>query len=217
MVNKNIITFESDKKNTIVVNADEMTIDEENGMMYIDELKVKESGEEYKIEMPTRLYLTDEMLEKVEGYKVDEESFIPTKTIQNGTDLFTFIMENKGLSKPLTMIQDLIGKTDHLGFKTINSITQKFIELLGESEIRLKSVHAELILKELLRSKDNILEKPDFSEEEMPKYQILRVKKSLLKSPSITKSLSFERHKQQLLDPDTYIKNGESVYDTLMS
>jgi hypothetical protein len=213
LVNKNIITFESDKKNTLVIDRDNLRLDDENSMLYIDEMTIKERGKEFNIDLPTKLYLTDEMVEKVENYEVDDVSYIPTKVLKNGTDLFSFIMQNRGLTKPLTMIQDLIGKNDHLGFKTINSITQKFLELLGESGIHLQSVHAELILKELLRSKDDILSKPDFSEDSEPEYKILRVKKALLKSPSITKSLSFERHKQQLLDPDTYIKNEESIYD----
>ena len=78
--------------------------------------------------------------------------------------------------------------------------------------LNVQGVHAEVILSNQLRSKDDELEKPDwdYPDEE---YELITLNQALTKNPSITVSLSYEKISRMLYNPLTYKKNGASFMD----
>jgi len=189
----------------------------------IKEGRGEEKIKRIHIDLPKPLYITDFLQDAIINYKDEEETevVIPMKSLinQNSEPLFYFIIENNELSKALNQIIALIDKKEHLGQTTITGMLNTFISLLSDSGMGVNMTHIDLIIRELIRDKENVLKRPenigekDFSDDE---YQILKVTDAILKSPSLSVSFSFEQIKRQVLDPLTYAKEGTSYYDSLI-
>jgi hypothetical protein len=87
---------------------------------------------------------------------------------------------------------------------------------LGKSELRTPSVHAEIILRAMVRSTTDAMARPDFSTgPDEPPYVVLKLTPAILNSPSVTNSLAFERVKAQLTGTEILRKNTPGVLDAL--
>lgn len=129
--------------------------------------------------------------------------------------IFSIEVSNREISKPLSMITELIESKTHLNITTKEEFFQTFIKLLNEGKIHVNSVHIELIIRQLLRDPVNTFERPDFTTEDPP-YKIVRVAESILNSKSLINSLSFEKIKHQLFNWKTYkYKTENSMLDYL--
>ena len=102
-------------------------------------------------------------------------------------------------------LMDLLNKqrTDEIN-ETIDSISNKFLDLLIESGIAANVVAAELITNRLIRSEERIYERPDFSKEELEPYSIFTVSRALEKNASPLIGLSFQNIKRQLLSDELF-------------
>jgi hypothetical protein len=135
--------------------------------------------------------------------KIDDESRI-----------FVLAIENNGLTKPLYDIMKLLDRSDHLGSQDVNSMTQSMLDLLIKSNINIDSVHAEVLMYSLIRSKDDVLERPNFNRYgNKANYQILTVESALEKHPSVLIGLSFQDLNRQFTNPLTFRKRGTSFID----
>ena len=104
-------------------------------------------------------------------------------------------------------------KTEEIN-ETIESISQKFLDLLIECKIDANVIAGELIINRLLRSVERPYERPDFSKEELEPYQIYTVSKALEKNYSPLVGLSFQNIKRQLLSDELYEeRHGTSFLD----
>lgn len=130
--------------------------------------------------------------------------------------MFVIEIKNNELTKPLYDIMDLLDKKKNEYRTNIPNTIIRMNELMIESKINLQSVHAEMILSALIRRKDNILERPDFSSYGANNYDIITVKDALENHPSPIIGISFQYLKRQLTKrPLTYMKGSDSVYDPL--
>ena len=176
----------------------------------------KDDFDYYEIESEVDLYITPyfERLLKNKAYNSDDGTYeLSLKSdIQLEEELFYVEIENTELSSILNKIISLINTKEHLNITTYNDMTSKFIELCNNSNIFINSVHLEIIIRELIKDVDNVLERPDFSIKD-PKYQIMRLADSILNSNSVVTSISFERFKEQIYKPRTYRKKGKSLLD----
>ena len=134
-----------------------------------------------------------------------------------GDDERIFVVEisNNELTKPLYNIMYLLNnKTKRKGYETISKMAQRLLDLLIESKIKSDSVHGEVLIRPLVRSKKNILETPDFSKyDAIHNYEILTVEAALQKHPSVLVSLSFQDLGRQLTNPLTFKKKDPSFID----
>lgn len=133
-----------------------------------------------------------------------------------GDDDRIFVVEisNNELTKPLWDIIKLLNKKDHNGYSTINEIIQVFIDLLIISKIESDAIHAEAIVRALVRRKSNVLKRPNFREYiAMEDYEILTVESALKRHPSVLIGLSFQDLGRQLSNPLTFKKRGTSFID----
>jgi hypothetical protein len=134
-------------------------------------------------------------------------------------DIRIFVVEisNNELTKPLYNIMDLLNnqpRRERAGVYTIDHMVQRMLDLLIESKIVSDSVHGELLIRPLIRSKKDILEIPDFTKyRAKDEYNILTVVNALTNHPSVTISLSFQDISRQLVNPNTFRKKDSSFID----
>ena len=96
--------------------------------------------------------------------------------------------------------------------ESIETMSQKFLDILVEAGIGANVIAAELIMNRMIRSITNPFERPDFSKEDLEPYQIYTVSKALEKNKSITVGLSFQNIKRQILSDDTFTERTGTSY-----
>ena len=171
-----------------------------NGRFYVvnnttgEKIKMQAEGEK-------EIFLTEETIELMKKNK----SMIPFKDIDDDTKLFEMVIMNKELTKPLYDMMNLINKkSDDPINESIDSVSQKFLDLLVESKIDANIVAAELILNPLLRSVKNEYERPDFTQEVIEPYKFITVTHSLENNKSGLMGISCQNVKRQFLSDELY-------------
>lgn len=96
--------------------------------------------------------------------------------------------------------------------ETIESMSEKFLDLLIESHIDANIIAGELIINPLIRSLERPYERPDFSEEELEPYVIVTVTKALEKNFSPLMGISFQNLKRQFLSDELYEERRGTSY-----
>ena len=182
-----------------------------NGKFEVVNLKTGEFFEMYELN-GKEIYLTDEFLE----LRRKSKGVVRFKDLDDDSVLFTIVILNNELTKPLYEIIDLINsdksdKTPEIN-RTINEVSQRFIELMVESKIDAQAVGAEIIINRLIRCEDDIFERPDFSQTILPKYRIVTIAKALEKHRSPLVGLSYQFLKRQLFNDDTIDEKWEPSY-----
>ena len=169
-----------------------------------------ETGE--SIEMVTEddreLYFREETLELI---KKSKNGYISFKDLDEETTLFEILILNNELTKPLYDIMALINRSNK--DMTYTKMAQTFTELLIKSDIAAMALGAELIINRLVRNDPDIdFERPDFSQERLPKYQIYTIFKALEYNNSSLVGLSSQNIKRQLLSYDLFDKKKGTSY-----
>lgn len=145
----------------------------------------------------------------------DEDSYIIPFNMIDDIYLFTINIKNNELTKPLKDLDNLL-KGSYFGDinVSIDQMEQKFIELMIESNIDITSIHAATMLRNLVRDRNNYLERPDFNKIFVD-YVVLGYHDSLANNPAITTSLAYDYLKRQLTTYTTYQKRSSSPLDVL--
>lgn len=145
---------------------------------------------------------------------------IPLVNINFNEPIFLIEIENNELTRPLYDIMGLLDseeKRKQFGITTVDQMVQQLLNLLIISKISAASVHGEVIIRSIIRSKSNILDIPDFrSYSAIDDIQILTIKSALKNHPSVTLSLSFQELRKQVSEsPLTFKKTAGSYVDPL--
>ena len=185
---------------------------------YVSKFYIKTpSGEEITIHSETddKLYLSNTLngIIRKKATRDKGRFSVPFASIQN-EPLFFIVLHNNDLMKALDDVKDCIDKNDITRGKdmTKDKLINKFINTIIVSNLSIQAVHLEVILMNQIRSVDDILEKPrwEYPNEE---YQILTMKQSLDKNPSIVISLLNEKLEKMFYMPLTYKKHAPSFID----
>lgn len=137
--------------------------------------------------------------------KLDDEDYVAI-----------IIIENNELTRPLKNIMRLLDRKDHFDCNTIDELVNKMSDLLIECNHKLDLVHAECIMRSIIKDRTNILAQPHFEDPNRGEdYQILTVTAALLNNPSLTTSLSFQDLGKQVINPTTNRKCKPSSFDDL--
>lgn len=162
------------------------------------------------------LYITEEL-----------GKFINSKQFENENDIFVSVNELQSLDCPIFYVgiyNDDLGKNlkevmsiINLKTKTCNytkhEILRDFINKLIDCGMGgIRSVHAEIIIMNQIRSVDDILEKPDwdFPDQE---YRILTLRQALETNPSIQVTMQYENLPRTLYKPISFRKTKPSKLD----
>ena len=122
------------------------------------------------------------------------------------------IMNNE-LTKPLYGIMNLLNKEnkDEID-ETIDSISQKFLDLLIESKIDANVIACELIINRLIVAAKDKYRRPDFNDEELEDYEIVTVSKALTNNKSPLIGISFQNIKRQFLSDELFEERDGTAY-----
>lgn len=208
----------------MIINRDEISLASEDdagemneyvtsfNIMYPDGHIVKMTTSECN-----NMFLTIELNNAIRSYgepnneSDDDEIILDLNKVKNGL-LFAMEILNNDLNKTLNNIRNTLNTKSYTDNYTKDEILEALLDNLDEGHMSLNSVHAEVILSNQIRSKDNILENPDWGRPNED-YQILTLKSALKNVNSITKTLAFEGIKSALYNPLTFKKNGQSCLD----
>ena len=211
-INKNLIARDKD-------------IDDMKQNEYIKEFIIYDKENETNI-MITELtginiYLADYLFKDIVQLRkrgeYDNEGWISIEMedIDCEEDIFFVILKNNEITKPLKELKSLIEKGKEIeGVNTISELIDKLNNLMKAGGIHVPSIHIEILARNIVRDKDDILKIPDYSKKD-PEYVITSIHNSIMHSNSLINSITFERLKQQLSDPSTYRKDGTSPLDNL--
>lgn len=184
-----------------------------NGRFYIRNIADKKSEDILiQAEGEKEIFLTEFAIEEMNK----NNGLIYFKDLNDDDKLFEMVILNKELTKSLYDLMDLLNKqsTEEIN-ATIDSMSQKFLDLLIESNIAANVVAAELIINRLIRSVEREYERPDFLQEELEPYKIYTVSQALEKNKSPLIGLSFQNIKRQFLSDELYEdRNGTSFIDS---
>lgn len=173
-----------------------------NGRFYIRNIAKKDSEDiMIQAEGEKEIFLTELTLELMKKGK----GLIYFKDTDDDSKLFEMVILNQELTRPLYLLMDLLNKqrTDKID-ETIDSMSQKFLDLLIESNIAANVIAAELIVNRLIRSVERMYERPDFSKADLEPYQIYTVQRALERNGSPLIGLSFQNIKRQFLSDELY-------------
>lgn len=181
-----------------------------NGKLYIRNIK-NPDVEDILIETVgnKEIYITEEATELLKNNK----GIIPFSEIDDDTKLFEIVIMNNELTKPLYALMDLLNKNRHdTVAETIDSIAQKLLDLLVESDIKANVVASELIINRLIRSVKNPYERPDFTQETLEPYDIYTVNHCLERNKSPLIGIVFQNVKRQLISDNLYTDRTAPSY-----
>lgn len=192
---------------------------------YIQEFIIYDKENEKNIEISELdkkpIFIGDGLFKFVSLYrrekKYDEEGWISIEMedLNPEEDIFFVALKNNEITKPLKEMKSLIEKGKEIeGIETISELIDKLTQLMRSGGIKVPSIHIEILARNLIRDKNDILKTPDYTKEN-PEYVITSIHNSIIHSNSVINSLTFERLKQQLSDPTTYRKDGVSPLDKL--
>ena len=165
-----------------------------------------------------RFYLNDKLLQMYKS-KIRTRSADPLfslEDIDEGDSLFTIEVKNKELTEPLKVFTKILNSKEHHGAKTLSELCQIFAEKLVQMNIKYEFVHAEMILKALVRKRTNILEYPDFSAGgNLDDFQIIKLDEALFHNPSVLVGMSYGYLRRALMSPELYKKTAPGALDSL--
>jgi len=226
-------SLESVKKMYIKINLDDIeqsqdtNEDSENGddasfcTESISEFIVEDNGIEYEMHSINydSLLFTSDFTEIIHKHKTttnedgSEVIIVPFSDLI-GVPLFMVPLANNELSKALTEVKHIINFRNKTSGYNKDTILQAFMEALDTGGLGVHSSHASVILSNMIRCKDDILETPDWSIPNQQNYQIITVSSALKYNPSVTVTLMYQGLRRTLINPITYKKRKPSKIDS---
>ena len=184
----------------------------ETGRFYIINTKTGEA-QEVSVKNDKSIFIRSEtsvMLDQYNGY-------IPLKEIDEDQPVFEISINNNPLTKPF---YDLISILDSENRKdmdevTIDTISQKVLDLFVEGKLDVPIAGAEFILNRICRRPDNVMRRPNFGKKKMPKYKFYGVSKVTENNASITTGMAFEQLSRQFTNLLISERNAPGFYDPM--
>ena len=139
---------------------------------------------------------------------------IPLKDIEEDAPIFEISIGNNELTKPFYELISLIDteKRD-LEEITIDTISQKFLDIFVEAGLNVTISAAEIILNRICRRPDNVRKRPNFGKKKLPDYHFYSISKVIEDNASPTLSLIYEQIKRQITKLDLDERTGTSYID----
>ena len=183
-----------------------------NGRFYIQNMKDLDDRITIQCENEKEIYISKEcttLMKKNKGY-------VYFKDLNDEDKLFEIVIENNELTKPLYSIMHLLNRKQGNETITIDEMSNQFLDLLIESGISANVVAAEIIINRLIRSVEHPFDRPDFSQEKLEPYEIIRIHQALERNRSALVGLSSDYLKRQILSDDFFEeRTGTSYLDAL--
>lgn len=199
--------------------------DIEDVMNYINVFYLKKHGSNEVITIKTsntdNLYLNEWLTKYIELKNLtdnNEDIDIPVSVLLEEDDcpLFDVGIHNDDMSERLESVIkviDLKANTDSYTAETFLQALSDRLNNIGLDHIM--SVHLEIIIMNQIRSREDIIEMPDWSVPNQKDYQVLTLKKAVMTHPSITIAMQSENIARMLHTPLSFRKYRPSPYDLM--
>ena len=186
-----------------------------NGEEFVITSETKDGDTKAKMYLSTELTTTiRDIVRNNQKEEIDEDLIvIPMELLEDKT-LFLIKLENNDLGKNFDIFNDLIDKKNITKALTKDTIVEKLLETVISGGIDCQSVHLEVLISNQIRSIDDRLKNPNWTNPDEP-YELLTLKESLTDSPSVINSLIYRELAKTLYYPLTYKKTGTSIFDIL--
>lgn len=173
----------------------------------------KATGEAIDVKLleSKELYIDTE----VAGIMRANNGIVDLANFDDSKALFHVIILNNELTKPLYNLMQLLDKDEksEMELVDIEHMAQKVLDILVEAKIGAPMLAAELILNRLVRRKDDVTRRPNFSNRHLEAYKFFTITKCMEHNGSPLVGLGFENLKRQMLDKDLYNRNDTSFVD----
>lgn len=199
-----------------------------NEFIYSINIKDNKNDKLYTIKdnNSTKLYISDYLIDvinsKINCSDVDEENdniirLNMEELLKSEEELFFVTLENDELNSSLLEIKNFIQTGKQNKYTTNPSeFVNAFYEMSHNANIKLASIHIEILCKNLIKNAKDIIEPLDFTKPlDDDDILITSIHNSILKSNSVINSLTFERIGIQFRDPSTYKKTGTCPLDRM--
>ena len=161
------------------------------------------NGSEYTIRTNNSdpIYLHNDLVELMNNEDCDEDGVYEIE-MEKLRDMSIFIIDiqNDELSKVMKQVKNLIDNKTTIKSHNRNSILETFIDTNLSGHIKINAVHFEILLMNQIRSANDILELPDWSNPDEP-YQIIALGNALTDNLSVTVRLQSPKLKRNLNHP----------------
>src|SRR5699024_9408373 len=182
------------------------------------------TGELKDIISPVTLTIPDKNIDDIDNFLDDDaENYeFDIKDVKED-HLFAIHVKNTGIADPLLEIKGILEKKEYIN-EVINKtnyhkLMDRLIELLIDSGTFIRSVHMEVILRNMIFIDGGYKQRVKFTDPEFrPNIEIKNVNQSIYENPSPVKSLMFEHVNKQITTDsfnDLFNKNDESIFDKL--
>ena len=184
----------------------------ETGRFYLINTKTGES-QEVSVKNDKNIFIRSEtsvLLDQFNGY-------LPLKEIDEDQPIFEISINNNPLTKPY---YDLISILDSENRKdmdevTIDSISQKVLDLFVEGKLDVPISGAEFILNRICRKPDNVMRRPNFGKRKLPQYKFYGVSKVTENNAYVTTGMSFEQLGRQFTNLLITDRDQPGFYDPM--
>lgn len=202
----NILIADNFSGYTLIIEPSEIEYDGESASINTISIKDDSTGEIYNFDIDdNNIYLTEDVISKLQGETIEYIS--PT----TGMELFYIEFKNNEISELFTNVKGLINTNNGVD-KTLEEFYSAGRDILCR-RLNIPTIHYEIATRMQIRSNSDILKLPDWRLPNNTNYRILTVNNALLKYPSVSVSLSFQKLKNQLHNPYSFKKSYASQLD----
>ena len=214
---------DSDLDADVYIRLNNVTVEEmdDSEFYYVESFDLVEANgtliRHIEEENKAKFYLNDGLI-SLYKQKLKMKNSEPVFSLDEIDDetLFTIEVKNKELTEPLKIFTKVLNTHEHMGASNLSDLCQIFAEKLILMGIKYELVHAEMIVRSLIRKKSNILEFPDFSMGgNLNDYQMLKLDEAQLYNPSALISMPYGYLRRQLLSTELYEKTKTGALDAL--
>lgn len=181
----------------------------DTGRFYVVNMK---TGEETEVSVKNgkKIYIRTESSDMMAA----NDGLILLKDIEEDCPIFEISIDNNELTKPF---YDLIGLIDSekrdIEEITIDTISQRFLDIFVEAGINITISAAEIVLNRICRRPDNVRKRPNFGKSHLPAYHFYSLSKVIEDNESPTIGLIYEQIMRQITKLDLDERNGTSYID----
>lgn len=135
---------------------------------------------------------------------------IPGSKISSSFPIFNMIVDSEEVSRYLRSIIKLLDSPITRSYTNYSKIVEDILDIVEQADMKVKSIHIETILHNMIRDIDDITRYPDFSKDDV-KYTLLNISNAILQKDIYT-SLIFEDLRNQFKDIKSFLKQDQDFF-----
>ena len=162
------------------------------------------------------IMFSEELVEnKKKVFKIPPDSeymYLMLSKVDTDVPIFNLLYGNEDVSYYLKQLIALIDGSKIKQYKSFGDVLNQFTEIMYMANINSGIMALETIVHKLVRDRNNIMFRPDFSKESVD-FIFVRLTDAVVYSPSFIMGISFRDLFKQFASHTTFSKHGQSPYD----